>query len=597
MKRLPPPNRQVHFSEVPSELLCALHRSAPSGLAPLILHCALLIAILSSCLSEPSHSSTTIEKTTESVIELTIQFDNSSDSRADDPNGSNTDLDVGDGVEAARMNENTIHNLNFFFYTSETDNGINSAADTRFLKKVYLKNLNKTSNRTTPSTEEHTDINEIHFFDNRCEVKIYVNDIDLPNLNNLHVGVVANAGDLTQRIETLGSLRSFSDDAIRTVRTSTQESNDVSSYDYFLMSNTYENEGKIKLKDSDGNLLNLFTGEICIQRAVARIDFAFNKASRTDKSVEIATQDWHTGKRDVAYLTYTTLDDLAEIRITHIIPVNAMQRPSYLFKAFADKTDPDESDALSFCKRETEFNHVIEPTTFIKKTESEWDIDGWYGMSARSALKSAWTNNEEIKKIPNIDDYALSRMPYFQCSETKLDTDYIMIVGYANENIQLPSDYNDNLKTGLLLQTQIIPKVFSDEDGNILSDVAYTDGDDVFCCKLIDGDSFSYIYFKDKETMDLYVRNNNTDFTNSKLLPIIYSGGTCWYDFPLCHYENDETAPMHFVTVRNNIYRVGVKFTGPGNIEPLYENDPKNVTALIFVRKWNLRVEKEPIDF
>ena len=84
-----------------------------------------------------------------------------------------------------------------------------------------------------------------------------------------------------------------------------------------------------------------------------------------------------------------------------------------------------------------------------------------------------------------------------------------------------------------------------------------------------------------------------------------FTNGVCYYNLWLRHYNdvNDATPsnpheklPMEYVTVRNNIYRVSLGFSGPGEPTPELK-EPDTMQARIFVRKWNKRVENAPIEF
>ena len=82
-------------------------------------------------------------------------------------------------------------------------------------------------------------------------------------------------------------------------------------------------------------------------------------------------------------------------------------------------------------------------------------------------------------------------------------------------------------------------------------------------------------------------------------------GFICYYNLWLRHYNDVDDAnpsnphahmPMEYATVRNNIYRVAVSFSGPGDPEPTMR-EPDTMKARIFVRKWNLRTENNALEF
>ncbi len=115
------------------------------------------------------------------------------------------------------------------------------------------------------------------------------------------------------------------------------------------------------------------------------------------------------------------------------------------------------------------------------------------------------------------------------------------------------------------------------------------------------------LYFSDYDVMKKYQASHPED---NAVVTLFYAarepifnllGFTCYYNLWLRHY-NDESAdpqtayPMEYATVRNNIYRVKVSFSGPGDPTPTMR-EPDTMQARIFVRKWNLRVEDNPLDF
>ncbi|MDD7759244.1 MAG: fimbria major subunit, partial [Bacteroidales bacterium] len=72
-----------------------------------------------------------------------------------------------------------------------------------------------------------------------------------------------------------------------------------------------------------------------------------------------------------------------------------------------------------------------------------------------------------------------------------------------------------------------------------------------------------------------------------------FEGGVCYYNMWIHHAptvasDPQQTRPMDFAVVRNNIYRVCVSFTGPGDPKPDMR-EPNNIQSRVFVRAWNFR--------
>ena len=72
-----------------------------------------------------------------------------------------------------------------------------------------------------------------------------------------------------------------------------------------------------------------------------------------------------------------------------------------------------------------------------------------------------------------------------------------------------------------------------------------------------------------------------------------FPAGECYYNLWLRHARVEgagaQDTPMGYGIVRNNIYRVGVSFTGPGRPNADV-SEPENIESRIFVRKWNFRL-------
>ena len=109
------------------------------------------------------------------------------------------------------------------------------------------------------------------------------------------------------------------------------------------------------------------------------------------------------------------------------------------------------------------------------------------------------------------------------------------------------------------------------------------------------------IYFSDRNDALAYAADHPEDQATITVFP----DGVCYYNLWLHHYDDidDQTPsdphtrlPMEYAIVRNNIYRVSVSFNGPGDPTPDMR-EPETMKARIFVRKWNKRAEKDPLDF
>lgn len=184
-----------------------------------------------------------------------------------------------------------------------------------------------------------------------------------------------------------------------------------------------------------------------------------------------------------------------------------------------------------------------------------------------------------------------------------------MTLFYCNENTQLTEAQTADYVTGLAFEATYVPAtVYSAFDATEpesaqLTATAYTRGTTFWRVTLTKQDmkESEAVYFTDGTVADTYA-----DFITAKTgFPALvqeYVQGKCYYNLWLRHANTDvigadnawdtsdphETFPMEYGIVRNNIYRVGVGFTGPGTPQPEMRA-PRNIRYRIFVRKWFLR--------
>lgn len=500
-----------------------------------------------------------------------------SDSAKGDPLGG----EDGDGRESAYARENCIYDLNIFIYTREGGFGMNTPNPENIpvRKQVYEKAETdggfpkKDDNSNSPITATFTD--------RLVKVEGYApSEFDW-------VIVVANAGDSIKGVKTLGDLR----DMILDSPSWTSGDGTPRNAGRFTMATArfsmkYGNipDGKIILKDLDGSKARPFNVQTTLERTAARIDFWYEK------------NDVENGS-EIVYDVTAGGNTLAKVRLSHIAPVNLMQKTSYAFKHV---TSGDYTGSSFVCSDETTengkpSNYVLEPTTLLKNSDNKPDTSELYGDTRAeyirntdnlSSVFSDKTSVESMLKGGESSDYNEPGLPF----------DRYTILRYANENTETGTDLTSDYTTGLVLRAVYVPlTVYSAYDSGsdlLIEDDTYEAGDTFWqfspTAKEM-GEKYN-LYFSNAEAAEAYRAAHPEK--NGKVRE--YAGGVCYYNLWLRHANivADPHNPfeMEYAIVRNNIYRVGVSFTGPGTPTPEVR-EPDNIISRIFVRKWNFRLQ------
>ena len=238
---------------------------------------------------------------------------------------------------------------------------------------------------------------------------------------------------------------------------------------------------------------------------------------------------------------------------------------------------------------------MIEPTTLLKTSLTTSPDASWYGSTGLTSV-AADIKDASKGKLSCYTSAFIATDAVFNC-------DRITIIGYANENIQSPLSFKKEFMTGLVIRALYQPVKWTRlDDGQFveyeIADAIWSDlSDKSFWRYLPARQSVSEadaLYFHSETDATAYANTHPGDITK-------YEDGVCYYNLWLRHY-NDESAdpqqnyPMEYAIVRNNIYRVALTFSGPGDPEPTMR-EPDTMQSRIFVRKWNQRHETTPMGF
>lgn len=516
----------------------------------------------------------------------------------------------GNGREEEICNEATIHDINIFLF-ADNSSLLNAASNTT-LTHLYF-NLDDPGDRENTlsftkeiPTKDNMTVYTVTFLD---EVPGIV--FPLRNQGKVRFITVANRGkSMKGEVLTLADLWKYgtSESVYSLSKTWTGTGLDVSDgYDRFVMTTAYDepNESFINFSNESGagTESNPFTGSTTLQRMCARIDVMYD-----DNNLKALN--------DKSELKYPAGTSGHTVYITNMLPVNAMSSPSYLFKKVTNGLPADWTnvEGRTWGGKETTgtdgkpSNYVLEPNTLLKETLSGDNLNNkqtnWYGDTRISSVKNA-IMQESNGKVGEYHHYEF----YTKYDDSKTYSN-IAVLGYANENTQSPNQFNSNYLTGIAIRAVYVPEKICGGDGN-----AVNIADDIVPNIIYRYSNSSQIqeenyckYFYDKQDLDTYRISHPGD------VPVVTEfeatkhngkwGFICYYNLWLKHYDDvddiksdpHKVYPMQYATVRNNIYRVALKFNGPGDPTPTMR-EPDTMKARIFVRKWNRRTESEALQF
>ena len=503
---------------------------------------ALICLIAWSC-SERNEDPVPAPGTSTSYLRLALSVAGHSQSRVGPAAGED-----GDGREDGVNKENDIDNIAIFIY-EDNGAGLDSDAATPLLAKSYATRLNMTE-----------------------ENGILVCTLPLGNYNpssKHRAVVVANAGDITDEINTLGELRT------RPAINAWTPAANIAETKGFLMASAYngakrpsDNDGHIRvLHNGNGTAKNPnFATSVAIERAAARIDIMYGSPDMPCTS---------------GLYYHVKSAQNSKLIITHILPVNLMKEPSYTLKHLTMSTT---NLDLLVCADETTdaagnaANYIVTPSTFaMGEDTAPSSITKWFGKSEAAYIRS---NPSTI-----VDEgIAIARATDITIPQPIDGYTQYRIIGYANENTQLPEAQDSRFISGLALRAIYRPaKIYRDAD---LSD--FFQGD-------IDGTTFWLLRPTEQEMGEdncIYFASETAAIEYQKQHPELlatieyFPGGICYYNLWLRH------AGELCAIVRNNIYRVAFSFTGPGHPTPEL-TEPHNIESRIFVRRWNFRPQSE----
>lgn len=568
-------------------------------------------------------------------IRIAVPLANPASTRANPMGG-----EEGNGRERGILKEDSIHDINVFFYIEQNGLGMDSPDETSIRHIYYnIDDPSDTDNTKNLTVNPKDDKTPHEYWDKRyITLRFACSEEELKRVETscgINFVAVANLGPV-QDISTLGALRNI--DLTIYGRNAWSKwkdafSSNAKDMDYFLMSTAY-NDGANKVSVTNSNEKE-YSGTTTLQRMYARLDLWYNNSTEDGNNV-IADGE------KIKELKYKVKNASNSVYITNVLPVNVMQSPSYLFKKVTNTKDTWNADKTIWNKtnlanvesfswggkespkdgpfssdfNDLPTNYVIERHTLDKRVDGlaeNINLDTWYGKTAAQYVAGKTKYNNFDYSIKNTSVGKLSE--YYHDKPASEDyseygCNHISIISYANENTHPTDCFHSNYLTGMAFRAVYVPETIYS---------GFSDGKEVAWTATDGTPSNIYRY---SPSADGVKENESVYFTNgdaAKAYAVAHPeenavitefeavehdgkwGFACYYNLWLRHYNNEsadpqESYPMEYATVRNNIYRVSVSFSGPGDPEPTMR-EPDTMKARIFVRKWNMREEKNPLDF
>lgn len=535
----------------------------------------------------------------------------------------------GNGREQGILNENKVYDVNIFFFVGD---GLNPADASVSVSGVYISDMSS-------AEVEAEDLP----FEKKYTIKVPSGSLSSSVLNGsttVSFATVVNAGrDLSKQFSTLADLRSYN--GFDAAWQNSAASHNAGNCDRFVMTTAYDADadglvrignqnrkvGSSRLVKSESALgadEPEWHGETTVQRICARIDLMYTQANIGGTTLV----DGIPQNNSINHLLYIVPESGSKVHISNALPVNVMQKPSYFLtrvtEAIPTSWTENSLGTIKWGGIETTSNgspaapnnYVIEPRTLEKEgAVSDVTLAEWYGDSRAANVANS------IKSIysGSMDDYYSGKLP---TAEPGFDCTHNTILGYANENVQSQGQFRSEYITGIVFRATYQPAKWSIyRDGVLTSKVlpdwtepsvpsdwagpanwtAMSDKSFTRYMPTVRGTNVvkdtEALYFASDAEARQYAADHPEDFATLTR----YQNGDCYYNLWLRHY-NDESAdpqqtyPMEYAIVRNNIYRVALTFSGPGEAAPELR-EPDTMKARIFVRKWNLRQETNPLEF
>ena len=586
----------------------------------------------------------------------------------------------GNGREKGVLNEDKIHDINIFFYDdSKSDGeGMNSDPETPIVDHLYY-NVDDNDDPLNSKLRKPEDETDPIYYDNHyLTLQFACTEELLARAEGLKFLAIANLGpkqfsdnmklkDLTGLQLEYYDYNSKGSGNPTWSTTNDAFSNNASNMDYFLMSTAYNDNhtyDEYGISATGTNTIvkdgGKYSGTTTLQRVYARLDLWYNH----DNAIMEETGD----NAKVKELKYAIVDDkdnvvkgedaanhFADVYITNVLPVNVMQKPSFLFKNVIELPASNKWDALTnntvwnskstvwttgtskwggkespndlpYSSEDQPLNYVLEPTTTLKSSNGrDGDLTAWYGSSRTEQVK---TNITSPANGPMSGYYHGTPN---SATATNYGCDRIAIISYANENTHPTDCYHSNYLTGMAFRAVYVPeKIYSygevtDAEGNTtvkLTEVTSVPEGKIYRYSWTtkNQEEKNSLYFTDRNEAEKYAEahpqhmaiitpqkpseeDEDAYFTATEHVvgkdadgrDIKKWGFVCYYNLWLRHYNNEAGDPTENYPMEYATVRNNiyrVAVSFRGPGDPTPTmREPDTMKARIFVRKWNYREE------
>lgn len=263
-------------------------------------------------------------------VSLTIHTGTTGNVTRSNPTGG----EDGDGYEKGQDYENRVNNLTLFFYPATLGDGGVNRDNVNFTAKVYIDQMGTSTDGTKPIDKTFT----------VGPVKVE----GLKTNQQYHVLAVANAENQTD----IASLEALRSETVSTVYTATTTDNKTS-YSNFVMASEGDEHPVLEIS-SENSESNPATTTINLERLVARVDYQVGDNADTDFEID--------GRQITATITRAFL-------------VNTYNQDTYVLKRVADEWN---ANTLDYLGKETYNNYVIDPNTSAKTLDDVSTNASWY---------------------------------------------------------------------------------------------------------------------------------------------------------------------------------------------------------------------------
>lgn len=266
-------------------------------------------------------------------VSLTIHTGTAGNVTRANPTGGET----GDGYEDGQTYENAVSNLTLFFYPAALGDGGVNRDNVNFTAKVYIDQMGTSMDGIQPIDKTFT-----------------VGPVKVDGLKTnqqYHVLAVANAGkEFGSDITDLNGLRGKTISPVYTYNPDATDLQDV--YSNFVMASEGDEHPVLEIS-SENRETNPATTTINLERLVARVDYQVGDNADTDFEID--------GRQITATITRAFL-------------VNTYNQGTYVLKRVAT----DIGGTPEYLGKETYNNYVIDPNTSAKTLDAASTNASWY---------------------------------------------------------------------------------------------------------------------------------------------------------------------------------------------------------------------------